>query len=357
MNQDTERFYILDIFRFLASIAIVLFHYKLFYANSVNLDPFITNQQPLYNVFFLAYEHGWVAVQFFFILSGFIFYSFYLDKISNNQIDFYNFFLLRFSRLYPLHLLTFILMIVIASTKIIVFTNMDIFHFFLNIFLIQAWGFEAGGSFNDPSWSISIEILMYSIFFFISLRKKTIFLTTTFLILISSVIIFKFKLLGYGGLCFYIGGMTSLLYNRFKDQIFNENKNKKKVLLLLFIQILLTIIIISKFAFSSIQIKIILFFYFFPLIILTSIFLQQYKPLFISKISKIGNISYSIYMIHYVLQYYIISAVAYLKIVVNFNSPLVLLSYLVVLILISYFSNKYFEKPIQKSLRVKFFHK
>ena len=140
-NQNTERFYILDVFRFFASIAIVLFHYKIFYANNVNLDPFVTNQQPLYNIFFLAYEHGWIAVQFFFILSGFIFYNFYLNKISNNQINFFNFFVLRFSRLYPLHLLTLILMIVIASTKIIVFTNMDIFHFLLNIFFNSSLGY------------------------------------------------------------------------------------------------------------------------------------------------------------------------------------------------------------------------
>ena len=353
-NQYPERFYILDILRGFAALAVVLFHYRVFYANNVSLNQIIVNQQPLYNIFFLAYDHGWIAVQFFFTLSGFIFYNFYLNKISNNQINFKNFFILRFSRLYPLHLLTLILitLIIFANIGNYGFQNIDNFHFLLNIFLIQSWGFENGSSYNEPSWSISIEILMYSIFFLVSLRKKFIFFNTIFIIAVSSLIFFKFKLLGYGGFCFYVGGMTYLVYDKIKNKLITENKkNNINYMLFFVLQIFLAIFIIKKFNFSSIELKIILLLYFFPLIILTSIILQQYKILIINKISKIGDISYSIYMIHFVIQAYVISILSYLNIVVNFNSLLIFCNYVLFLIIFSYCSNRYFEKPMQKYIR------
>ena len=53
-NQYPERFYILDVFRGFAALAVVLFHYRIFYSNdNVSLNQIIVNQQPLYNIFFL----------------------------------------------------------------------------------------------------------------------------------------------------------------------------------------------------------------------------------------------------------------------------------------------------------------
>ena len=62
-NQYPERFYILDFFRGFAALAVVLFHYRVFYSNNVSLNQIVVNQLPLYNIFFLAYNHGWIAVR------------------------------------------------------------------------------------------------------------------------------------------------------------------------------------------------------------------------------------------------------------------------------------------------------
>ena len=51
-NQYPERFYILDFFRGFAALAVVLFHYRVFYSNNVSLNQIVVNQQPLYNIFF-----------------------------------------------------------------------------------------------------------------------------------------------------------------------------------------------------------------------------------------------------------------------------------------------------------------
>ena len=64
---------------------------------------------PFYNVLFLFYERGWMAVDFFFVLSGFIFFRLYSRAISAGDVGAWEFFVLRFSRLYPLHLLTLLL--------------------------------------------------------------------------------------------------------------------------------------------------------------------------------------------------------------------------------------------------------
>ena len=132
-----------------------------------NLKGLEKKEQPFYDIFFFAYNDGWLAVQFFFVLSGFIFFNLYLKKINNRQIDFKKFFILRFSRLYPLHFLTLLLILFISFLLIEnnFLSNTDLKHFFLNIFLIQNWGFEDGYSFNTPAWSISIEILISSLAF------------------------------------------------------------------------------------------------------------------------------------------------------------------------------------------------
>jgi len=41
----------------------------------------------------------------------------------------------------------------------------DLWHFFLNVFMAAHWGFQKGYSFNAPFWSISVELLVYGMFF------------------------------------------------------------------------------------------------------------------------------------------------------------------------------------------------
>ena len=66
----------------------------------------------------------------------------------------------------------------------------DIEHFFYNLFLVHEWGLSSFASFNEPSWSISIELLMYVIFFYLALHKNIIF-NSMLMILISSIAFFK----------------------------------------------------------------------------------------------------------------------------------------------------------------------
>lgn len=70
-----DRFYLLDIARGVAATAVAIFHYKLFYAYNLSSENFVPENQPFYHYIKLIYEHGWIAVQFFFSFIGIYFFQ------------------------------------------------------------------------------------------------------------------------------------------------------------------------------------------------------------------------------------------------------------------------------------------
>ena len=214
-----NRIYLLDIARGIAALAVAIFHYKLFYSYNISLNGYSIENQPFYNIIKIIYEYGWIAVQFFFLLSGFIFFKLYLEKVSERKISLNKFVILRVSRLYPLHFLTLFFVFIIYMTlnfnNFYNPINVNLKHLILNLLLIHEWGFKSYASFNEPSWSISIEFLMYLIFFLIALNKNII-LNSIIIIIISSLIFFKYKFIGYGGYCFFVGGLSYLLNQKLR---------------------------------------------------------------------------------------------------------------------------------------------
>ena len=317
-----NRIYLLDILRGFAAFFIVIFHYRIFYVSQASSSKLIIDQQPFFSIFSFAYEYGWMAVQFFFTLSGYIFYLFYYQKINSKKINFYEFFILRFSRLYPLHLLSLLVIsfFIYLNFENYHVENFDFYHFFLNMFLIQNWGFESGPSFNTPAWSISVELMMYIIFYFVS-TKKNIYLNTMLLILLSLFLFNNFKLIAYALFCFNLGGLTHLFYEKIKNK-FLVNKNIEYYTILLILSLLIfTSIVLKLTELNSIEIKIIFLIIIFPLILVLSDLIK--KNFFLKKISflgVIGNFSYSIYMIHYVVQILIIKIAIINNYQINFNS-------------------------------------
>jgi peptidoglycan/LPS O-acetylase OafA/YrhL len=156
-----------DLARGIGAIAILFWHYQhFFYHGTTHASPLAIEQQPLLGVFGLLYRHGDTAVQFFWLLSGFVFAATYCGR----NVSAGAFVRARVSRLYPLHLLT---LIVVAALQVIsfrllghaqIYANNDAYHFILQLFFASSWGLERGASFNGPIWSVSVEILVYAIF-------------------------------------------------------------------------------------------------------------------------------------------------------------------------------------------------
>ncbi len=373
MNNKFERLYLLDFARAIAATCVVLLHYQHFYSSDYNqqLD-FVKNLQPFYNILGIFYEFGTVAVQFFFILSGFIFFMFYRTRILGGAINFKNFIILRLTRLYPLHLLTLFLVLAIQFfynqnySEYFTYKNNDLENFIAHFLLIQEWGLIGEtASYNGPSWSISVEFFLYIIFFLISIFFiKNIF--QCLIIIIFSLLIYVFlqpnlNNLILGLLLFYIGGFTFFFYTYLKKFY------KKKFFIL--VLVIIDIIIFGRFLNESFlnfqnsieflignKLFILLFFIKFPLIIINLSVLQLYKKNLGKNIKLLGDISYTIYLVHFPIQL-LFALVIKKMLIVNFNSPFFFLIYFSTVFLVSILIYKFFELPLKDYLRGKLIKK
>jgi peptidoglycan/LPS O-acetylase OafA/YrhL len=132
-----------------------------------------------------AIQHGFLFVDLFFMLSGFVLAASYLERIRS-IIELCHFLLLRFFRIYPLHFVMLLAMIALELVKVAglwtgimvpaqpPFSRSNSFgDIFLNVFLIQSLGTTDHLSWNIPSWSISCEAAGYVAFAFATLAGMT----------------------------------------------------------------------------------------------------------------------------------------------------------------------------------------
>jgi len=107
------------------------------------------------------------AVDLFFILSGFIFAYIYSER---SQINWREFYVARFARIYPLYLLSMGLVIGLDVVTYLrygaVYRSLSPLRLLTNVLGIQAWfGHGTSESINLPSWSVSVEIFLYILAF------------------------------------------------------------------------------------------------------------------------------------------------------------------------------------------------
>ena len=337
------------------------------------------SKQPFYFLLALFYNKGGLAVALFFSLSGFVFFWLYRQEIYQHTISARGFFILRFSRLYPLHFLMLIVVLIgqIISIKLtgcyMVYQNNDPYHFMLNLFFISAWGFEKGISFNGPIWSVSVEVFLYILFFILSkLGFLRSWIVPCILIAASNFIHFLPHLITQGIFSFFIGGTIYLFYERL------IKRNAKRIvwffavlaisswaLTLLEFRFDTATMIFNKIPFLQTHHKIVelIPIYFptmvlFPVTLLALALVETSRGKLGARISFIGDITYSSYLLHFPLQ------LVFLLVLSNFNVgknifysiPFFLLFFLV-LITLSFISYNYFERPLQKYIRRKFISK
>ncbi len=129
-----------------------------------------------------AWPKSWLFEDFvmwpdyFFLLSGFILMHVYSKNLFERKDSLYNFFVARIARIYPLHVMVLLALIVIEIIRWIAFhMNMGpddhIFtgatnpkYIITNLLLIQAWGVQHMNSWNVSAWSISAELGCYLLF-------------------------------------------------------------------------------------------------------------------------------------------------------------------------------------------------
>jgi peptidoglycan/LPS O-acetylase OafA/YrhL len=168
-NASSRHLQSLTPLRGIASLWVVLYHYSVTYFPNLHAE---------------GYSHildkGYLAVDMFFLLSGFVMTHVYYRAFTENVSGHYrNFLVARVARLYPLHLLVLVLFVATALTaRVMDYAATGSFEtiplqgarsfgaLIANLFMLQ--GLKASAlSWNYPAWSISIEFMAYLAFPFV----------------------------------------------------------------------------------------------------------------------------------------------------------------------------------------------
>ncbi|MDD2922032.1 MAG: acyltransferase family protein [Anaerolineales bacterium] len=137
--------------RFIAALSVVLFH------TAKNVPPF--DQHPFLREIFAS---GYIAVTYFFVLSGFVLSFAYSSTDKKLRLNEY--FFSRFARIYPIYLLSFLLA---CLYYLDIMAKVDSRKIWANLFLVQSWIPSYAVSFNYVAWSLSVEVFLYAAFPFL----------------------------------------------------------------------------------------------------------------------------------------------------------------------------------------------
>lgn len=334
--------YGLEILRFGAAFAVMVWHYQFFFFQSGPAD-----QLPFQSVLIPFYGAGHYAVPWFWTLSGYIFFWNYEHSITKRKITATEFGWLRFSRLYPLHLLTLLLVVALQLAYSAMYGLPlhygDLFNtktFITHLFLGSNW-FTTDYSFNGPVWSISVEVVVYAVFFVlarsaaISTTSKTGSAVLTFLaaywvaarLLPSTSLVWIL----HCATCFFLGGLLV--------------KCKHRLLVILSLTPVLIALIVVKPSYAwPIAAPA------FGVMLFSSGAIWQH-PL-ARHAAKLGRLTYASYLLHFPVALAIVLFVKLSNVPIEIAASHWFFSaYFVAVFTLSHFSFKYFERPAQIMIR------
>jgi peptidoglycan/LPS O-acetylase OafA/YrhL len=319
---------------------------------------FVTEQQPLYHAFALFYRYGFYGVQIFWSISGFIFFWKYSHALGEGRIGAYRFFVLRFSRLYPLHLAT---MLLVGALQLVyfaqrgysfVYQHNDLKHLVLNLFMASHWGLQDGYSFNAPIWSISVEVLVY-LLFFLTLRfvGRSAWVNLAVLLLCGLA-----KWMGATSpvvdavAYFYAGGLAALAFRALEHSSLPTQARGRYVAL--------AALILAPLAAHALH---------WPKEQVIPLFLLAYLPvvLFLGArdlrapasvqrvIEAAGNMTYSSYLIHFPIQLGLAIGCNWQGRPIPYHSVKFFALFMLLTLVAAYYLYRWFELPAQKRLRHK----
>ncbi|MGR5557317.1 acyltransferase family protein [Vibrio fortis] len=358
-----SRFLVLDSFRGISAISVAVFHIHV-------LGGFSEYE---------FFRGSAIFVDFFFVLSGFVFFHCYGRR---KQVSIRDFTLTRVARIYPLHILTLILFLCIEFTKLLVSDfginlnnvpfsgNNDSSYILSNALLLQSWiGSVPHESFNYPSWSISVEFYVYFIFLITLFLKQPIRYFSWLSLIAFSIFLHKIEfiedVISRGIMGFFIGCFTYIIYSALYKSL---NVNKLYWSIVEFTMIFLMVNLVS----GNIPYRDEMAYLIFPVTIIVFSFEKGYMSEIFKHKTLIysGKISFSVYMLHaFVLQvvYFTFmvldkvvdrdvivyeSGVRFIDLGSKFNNNILLIVVLSFIIMTSIVINKYVEDYFYKKIKL-----
>ena len=290
----------LESLRGLAALLVVFFH--------------IPKWNPILDINFL--HNADLAVDLFFVISGYVIYKSYGTKIFSFK-DLFNFLFLRVGRLYPLHILFLIVYVLFELSKYFVqlkfqiypntpvFSSSNFQSFFNHVLLVQTIGVSplyTPMSYNGAAWSISVEFFAYIFFGIIILlmskMKNLIFfilaLISIILLILGKAYDFYYFLRGTAG--FFIGCLIFFITQQYKNKFLYTNFFISRYCSLIFL-----LLIVLFLQLKSIDKYNSVIFLLSSMLILSLVLIKDgYLNKFLNNkfLIFLGTLSYSIYMSH-----------------------------------------------------------
>ncbi|MFN7110124.1 MAG: acyltransferase family protein [Brevundimonas sp.] len=114
-------------------------------------------------------DKGYLGVELFFVLSGFILSHVYLQSAGEKRFSYRGFLWARVARVYPLHIATLVGVGLLAAAALVAGMSVDgnVLSWAslpANLLMVHAWGLAPVAGWNHPSWSISAEWFAYLCF-------------------------------------------------------------------------------------------------------------------------------------------------------------------------------------------------
>lgn len=337
-----------------ACIIAFFFHYKYFDSTEIPL------RMPGIG---LLGEYGYLMVELFFLISGFVIALQYKARIFNEQIVFKEFIKRRILHVWPLMAITLIVFTGLQTMyfcmlgEVFVSDGLDLNHFIYNLCLIQTGWIEDAISLNGPAWCISVEMLCYVIYYWCAYcsrkhKNSYIGLCIAFVLLGLSLNIWKVSLpfaaystVGRGYICFFVGALLFEMHDRLGE------KARKKIgwlLILSSVFVGIEVWLLGTGALGSPEITVSL--YIAPVLLWLAIntdgirWLLELKPL-----RYLGKCSLSIYLWHFPLQCAICLVDKKCQLNLDYSSTGFFLGYCVIVIAVASASYLLIEKN-QKQL-------
>ena len=346
-KEQVEKSKGINILKFICSIIIAcIYHYK--------------NDFPVGNLFEKntiirgMSNYGFLLVELFFIISGYLFYISYNNKIKNNKKDFNTFIKQRYVRLIPLAALTSIIMFVLENVhyKLYktywIFTCNSIVDLIYQVTGIQHWTKIQGPSLNNAIWYISVLLLCYIIYFFVTKLEKRmgnliyIYCIVIFTILMTygiNIPFFNYYTLR-GLLSFGIGIIIGIVVQ-------NNDIKKLSNISVIILAITIGLTLIFKKEIMG-YLPLYLNFVIYPcllIIVLRIDFLLEKIDIKFTEL--LANISFGIYLWNLPLQLFFHLMFGILKIKIDYSNVYICIIQIIIHIIIGILSYKFIEKKLK----------
>ena len=323
----------------------------------------------LFHCEFILFSGGFIGVDIFFVISGYLISSIILSELKNNEFSFTNFYARRLRRLLPV---LYFIIIIFIPVGYYLLLPLDFEKFgksisIVSIFCSNILFWAQTGYFDDAaiskpflhSWSLGIEeqfYIVYPIFLYLIFKHRIKdMLKIIFSLFIISLLFAIYCSYNHPNFGFFflpsrvwelIVGALSALYINLKLNLFLKNNYNQLLSALGLIGIIISIIIFDSVTYWPSYNALLPTLSTSLIIIFSNKNTLAYKILSLKPLVKIGLISYSFYLWHYPMlsfSKHYFEAHSYL----GYNIKLINSIICMFSLILAYFSWKYIENPFR----------